>query len=222
LTGQALGEAETRPILAAYGLDLIPGGFAKDADEARRIANEVGYPVAVKVVSSQIFHKSEMGGIALNLSSDQSLRDALERMRNHIQSVAPAAKIEGFLIEQMAPEGMEVIVGMRRDPNFGPLMMFGLGGVYVELFKDVGFGVSPISPSHAREMIEMTKAGRLLKGYRGGPIYDLEAVVDAIGRLSQLALEHPVISEVEINPLLVLPKGKGAIVLDARMILRTM
>lgn len=219
LAGQALGEVDTRPILAAYGFDLIPGGLARDADEAVQIANEVGYPVAVKVVSPQILHKSEMGGIALNLSSDQFLRGALDRMRDHIQAVAPTAKIEGYLIEQMAPEGMEVIVGMRRDPTFGPLMMFGLGGVYVELFKDVGFGVAPLSPSDAKAMIEMTKAGRLLKGYRGAPRYDLEAVVDAIGRLSQLALDHPAISEVEVNPLLVLPKGKGATVLDARMIL---
>jgi acetyltransferase len=219
LTGQALGEADTRPILAAYGLDLIPGGIAGDADEAVQIANEVGYPVAVKVVSPQILHKSEMGGIALNLRSDESLRVALDRMRDHIQTIAPTAKIEGYLIEQMAPEGMEVIVGMRRDPTFGPLMMFGLGGVYVELFKDVGFGVAPLSPSDAKAMIEMTKAGRLLRGYRGAPRYDLESVVDAIGRLSQLALDHPAISEVEVNPLLVLPKGKGAKVLDARMIL---
>ena len=176
----------------------------------------------MKVVSPHILHKSDLGGIALNLSSDQSLRDALKRMRDHIQNAAPAAKIEGFLIEQMASEGMEVIVGMRRDPAFGPLMMFGLGGIYVELFKDVGFGVAPLSPNHAREMIDMTKAGRLLKGYRGTPSYDLESVVDAIGRLSQLALDHPAITEVEINPLLVLQQGKGAKVLDARMIIRTM
>ena len=217
--GRALGEAETRPILAAYGFDLISGGMANDADAAVRIANEVGYPVAVKVISPQILHKSEMGGIALNLDSEQSLSDALVRMREHILNITPTAEIEGFLIEQMAPAGMEVIVGMRRDPTFGPLMMFGLGGVYVELFKDVGFGIAPLSPKYAKEMIDMTRAGRLLKGYRGAPGYDLEAVVDAIGRLSQLALDHPAISEVEINPLLVLPKGNGAKVLDARMIL---
>jgi acetyltransferase len=107
---------------------------------------------------------------------------------------------------------------MRRDPTFGPLMMFGLGGVYVELFKDVGFGVAPLTRDRARQMIQTTKAGRLLQGYRGGPVYDSDGVVDAIGRLSRLAVDFPEISEVEINPLLVLPKGEGTRVLDARMI----
>ncbi len=108
---------------------------------------------------------------------------------------------------------------MRRDPTFGPVMMFGLGGVYVELFKDVGFGVAPLSPEQAKDMITSTKAGTLLKGFRGGPVYDINAVVDTIGRLSQLAMDFPEISEVEVNPLLVLPEGSGAKVLDARLLL---
>jgi acetate---CoA ligase (ADP-forming) len=140
-------------------------------------------------------------------------------MRARINNIAPEAEIKGFLVQKMAPKGMEVIVGMRRDPSFGPLMMFGLGGVYVELFKDVGFGVAPMTVDQARTMIASTKAGQLLQGYRGGPTYDIEAVVDVIGRLSQLALDHPSIAEVEVNPLLVLPEGQGAVVLDARMIL---
>ena len=122
-------------------------------------------------------------------------------------------------MEKMAPKGLELIIGMRRDPTFGPLMMFGLGGVVVELFKDVGFGIAPLSPQQAREMIESTRAGKLLQGFRGGPVYDLDAVVDVIGRLSQLALDHPSIAEVEVNPLLVLPEGQGVLVLDARMII---
>jgi acetyltransferase len=119
----------------------------------------------------------------------------------------------------MAPKGLEVIVGMRRDPTFGPLVMFGLGGAYVELFKDVGFGIAPLSPEYAEEMIFSTKAGTLLQGFRGGPVYDLDAVVEVIGRLSQLSLDFPQVSEIEINPLLVLPEGEGAIVLDARIIM---
>ncbi len=140
-------------------------------------------------------------------------------MQSKIIQAAPDAEIKGFLVEKMAPKGMEVIVGMQRDPNFGPLIMFGLGGVVVELFKDVGFGIPPLSSDQAKGMIQLTKAGRLLAGYRGGPEFDVDAVVDAIGRLSQLALDFPEIAEVEINPLLVLPKGQGAKVLDARMIL---
>jgi len=215
----ALGEADTRPILDAYGMALIPGGFAEDFEQAAAIAGEIGYPVALKVVSEQILHKSDMGGIALNIDSDSALKNAIEAMKEKITAGAKDAMIDGYLVEKMAPKGLEVIVGMRRDPTFGPLMMFGLGGVYVELFKDVGFGVAPLSPEYAKEMIFSTKAGRLLQGFRGGPVYDLGAVVEVIGRLSQLSLDFPQVSEIEINPLLVLPEGEGGIVLDARIIM---
>ncbi|MCB2202386.1 acetate--CoA ligase family protein [bacterium] len=215
---KVFGEAETRPLLAAYGFDLVPGDLAADAKQAGDIAERIGFPVAVKIVSPQVLHKSDAGGIALNLTSREAVVDAVEVMGNRIHQSVPEAAIEGYLVEQMAPAGMEVIVGMRRDPTFGPLMMFGLGGVYVELFKDVGFGVAPLTRERAYEMIQATKAGRLLQGYRGGPVYDLEGVVDAIGRLSQLAVDYPELAEIEINPLLVLPEGDGTRVLDARMI----
>ncbi len=215
----ALGEADTRPILADYGLNLVAGGFADDPQAALEIAEEIGYPVVLKIVSPQVLHKSDMGGIALNIGSENELAMAMERMNASVGTTVPEVEIRGFLVEKMAPKGLEVIIGMRRDPTFGPLMMFGLGGVYVELFKDVGFGIAPLSPEQALMMVESTKAGQLLNGYRGGPVYDTQAVIDAIGRLSQLALTHPIVSEVEINPLLVLPEGNGALVLDARMIL---
>ena len=216
---QVLGEAETRPILESYNFNLVPGGMAKDFKEGAAIADRVGYPVVLKIVSPQILHKSDLGGIALNLATADELRIAMDAMGAQIAKAAPDAKIKGYLVQKMAPKGLEVIVGMKRDPTFGPLMMFGLGGIYVELFRDVGFGVAPLSVDQVYEMIASTKAGQLLQGYRGGPKYDIDAVVQVIGRLSQLALDHPGISEVEINPLLVLPKGEGAIVLDARMIL---
>jgi acetate---CoA ligase (ADP-forming) len=215
----ALGEAETRPIMADYGFNLVPGTMVEDAHAGVAAAEALGYPVVVKIVSPQILHKSDLGGIALNLGSADELRNAIDSMRSRIRNTAPEAAINGFLVQKMAPKGMEVIVGMRRDPSFGPLMVFGLGGVYVELFKDVGFGVAPMTVGQARSMIASTKAGQLLQGYRGGLTYDIEAVVDVIGRLSQLALDHPSIAEVEVNPLLVLPEGQGAMVLDARMIL---
>ncbi|MDY6872913.1 MAG: acetate--CoA ligase family protein [Chloroflexota bacterium] len=212
------GEAETRPLLAAYGFDLVPGDLATGAEQAAAIADRVGYPVAVKIVSPQVLHKSDSGGIALNLTSREAVAEAVQAMENRILQAVPEAEIEGYLVEQMAPEGMEVIVGMRRDPTFGPLMMFGLGGIYVELFKDVGFGVAPLTREGAHEMIQATKAGKLLQGYRGGSVYDLDGVVDAIGRLSELAVDFPELAEIEINPLLVLPEGDGTRVLDARMI----
>jgi acetyltransferase len=215
----ALGEADTRPILEAYGMTLVPGGFAEGFAQASAIAGDIGYPVALKVVSEQILHKSDMGGIALNIDSDSALKNAIEAMKVKITAAANDAIIDGYLVEKMALKGLEVIVGMRRDPTFGPLVMFGLGGVYVELFKDVGFGIAPLSPEYAEEMIFSTKAGRLLQAFRGGPVYDLDAVVEVIGRLSQLSLDFPQVSEIEINPLLVLPEGEGAIVLDARIIM---
>lgn len=214
-----LGEADTRSIMADYGLNLVPGGFAADADQAVDLAERLGYPVALKVVSAQILHKSDAGGIALHLDSAEALRNSILKMEASITAAAPEAVIQGFLIQKMAPKGLEVIVGMKRDPSFGPLIMFGLGGVYVELFKDVGFGVAPLTIDQAYGMIASTKAGQLLQGYRGGPAYDMDAVVDVIGRLSQMALDHPSIAELEVNPLLVLPKGQGTLVLDARMIL---
>jgi acetyltransferase len=217
--GLVLGEAETRPIMEAYGLNPVPGGVAKDEIAAAELTDEIGFPVAIKVISPQILHKSDAGGIALGLDTPEAVSYAILKMKADVVKAVPEAIIEGFLVEKMAPDGLEVIVGMRRDPAFGPVMMFGLGGVYVELFKDVGFGIAPLRPSDAREMIERTKAGQLLKGYRGSPVYDIDAVVEAIGRLSALALEFPIISEMEINPLLVLPKGEGTLVLDARMIL---
>jgi len=216
---QALGEAETRPVLAAYGLDLIEGGLAVDAQAAGEIAKGIGFPAVVKIVSPQILHKSDMGGIALNLDSAEAVKDAVEDMRTRIEAAIPNVEVKGYLVEKMASEGLEVIIGMRRDPTFGPLMMFGLGGVFVELFKDVGFGIAPLTRGQAQDMILATKAGRLLQGYRGGSVYDQDAVVNTIGILSQLALDFPVISELEINPLLVMPKGKGVKVLDARIIL---
>ncbi|KUK45744.1 MAG: Putative acetyl-CoA synthetase, partial [Anaerolinea thermophila] len=187
----ALGEADTRPILEAYGMTLVPGGFAEDFAQAAAIAGDIGYPVALKVVSEQILHKSDVGGIALNIDSDNTLKKAIEAMKENIAAAVKDAAIDGYLVEKMAPKGLEVIVGMRRDPTFGPLMMFGLGGVYVELFKDVGFGVAPLTIEYAKEMIFSTKAGKLLQGFRGGPVYDLDAVVEVIGRLSQLSLDFP-------------------------------
>jgi acetyltransferase len=214
-----LGEALTRPVLAAYGIPVVAGQFVRSAAEAAAAADKIGYPVVMKIVSPDILHKSDVGGIKLNLSDAGAVRAAYGQMMSEIAAKLPSARLEGVLIEASAPKGQEVIVGMRRDPNFGPLMMFGLGGIYVELFGDVAFRVAPLSEADAREMIEKTRAGRLLTGFRGQIHADLDAVVDAILRLSQLAVDFPQIEEMEINPLLVLPRGQGALALDGRIIL---
>ena len=210
----------TRPLLAAYGMPVVAGEMAQSAQQAVDAARRVGYPVVMKIVSPDILHKSDVGGIRLNLGDDDAVRANYVSLMQDIAAKKPEAHLEGVLIEAMAPKGQEVIVGMRRDPNFGPLMMFGLGGIYVELFEDVAFRVAPLARQDAADMIHQTRAGRLLTGFRGMPVADVDAVVDAILRLSKLALDFPQIEEIEINPLLVLPKGKGALALDGRVILQ--
>src|SRR5574340_1023063 len=201
----ALGEVLTRPLLAAYGMPVVAGELAASAEAAAQAAQRVGFPVVMKIVSPDILHKSDVGGIRLNLASPEAVRAAYVEMLASITAKLPEAHLEGVLIEAMAPKGQEVIVGMRRDPNFGPLMMFGLGGIYVELFGDVSFRVAPLTYEDAMDMIRSTRAGRLLTGFRGMPEADVEAVAQTILRLSRLALDFPQLSEIEINPLLVLP-----------------
>ena len=216
---KALGEAATRPLLQAYGIPVVQGVTATSAADAAAAAQRIGFPVVMKIISPDILHKSDVGGIRLNLKSDLEVSAEYESLMQDMRDRQPQARIEGVLIEQMASRGQEVIVGMKRDPGFGPLLMFGLGGIYVELFKDVSFRVAPVSPAEALAMIHETSAGRLLTGFRGQPKADLDAVVDCICRVSQLALDFDEIQEVEVNPLLVFPEGQGALALDGRVIL---
>ncbi|GIV63211.1 MAG: acyl-CoA synthetase [Bellilinea sp.] len=213
----ALGEAQTRPLFEAYGIPVVAGQAAHSAEQAAEIAQKIGFPVALKIISPDILHKSDVGGIRLHLNDPQSVREAYQEMLNSIAIRLPQAHLEGVLVERMAAKGQEVIIGMRRDPNFGPLMMFGLGGIYVELFGDVSFRVAPLTRREALEMIHQTRAGTLLSGFRGEEPGDLDAVVDVILRLSQLALDFPQIAEMEVNPLRVF--RQGALALDGRIIL---
>ena len=216
---RAVGEYETRIMLEAYGIRNVPGDLAMDVDEALMIADKSGYPVVMKIVSEDILHKSDSGGIALNILNPEQLRVEYDAMLARIAQIEPSARIRGVMVEQMAPKGLEVIVGMRRDPTFGPLMMFGLGGTMVELLKDISFKVAPLTSEDIDEMIENTLAGKLLKGYRSSAKADIKAVKETIARLSQLSLDNPAISEIEINPLIVYPEGQGAISLDSRAIM---
>ena len=213
------GEHVTRPLLEAYGVSLIAGKLARDFQEALDVAKELGYPVVMKVASQDVLHKSDYGAIAVNICDDGELENAYNRILENVHEHDPNARIEGVLLEKMAPKGQEVIIGMKRDPSFGPLMMFGMGGIFVELFKDVAFRVAPLTHADAQAMLQQTKAIKLLSGWRGGGLYDIEAIIENILRLSQLAVDFPQIQEIEINPLLVLPKGQGALALDCRMIL---
>ena len=216
---KAVGEYETRIMLEAYGIQNVPGDLASDLNEAVKIAEEVGFPVVMKIVSEDILHKSDSGGIALNIKNTEELRVEYDAMMARLTQTEPQARIRGVMVEKMAPKGLEVIVGMRRDPTFGPLMMFGLGGTMVELLKDISFKIAPLSDGDIEEMIDSTLAGKLLKGYRGSAKADIEVVKETIARLSQLSLDNPEISEIEINPLIVYPEGQGAISLDSRAIM---
>ncbi len=217
--GKVLGEAQTRPILQAYGIPLVKGGEAHSAAEAAALAERIGLPVALKIISPQLLHKSDSGGIRLGLKTAAEVSAAYEQMFSEIRVRQPQADLQGVLVEQMAPRGQEVIVGLRRDPGFGPVVMFGLGGIYVELFKDVSFRVAPVSAAEALEMINETRAGKLLGGLRGAAPADLQAVVEVIQRLGQLGLDFPEIAEAEVNPLLAFLQGQGALALDGRILL---
>ncbi len=213
-------EVETIDILKAYGLPVPQGNLATSEDEAVNVADSIGYPVVMKVVSEQVIHKSEVKGIELNIETAQEARDAYQRIHKNVSATMPGATIKGVYVIRMITGCEEVILGIKRDPSFGPVLMFGLGGIFVEIFKDVSFGVAPLSHEEARNMIEQTRAYKILKGARGQTPRDIDSIVDALLRLGQLARDFPQIDELDINPLFVMDQGKGSIIGDARMILK--
>jgi len=215
-----IGEYESRMLLDAYGIKNVPGDLAKSVDEAVKIAEEVGYPVVLKIVAEGLIHKSDAGGIELNIKNSEEMRVAYANMIQRISQNDPDAEIVGAMVEKMAPKGVEVIVGMMRDATFGPMIMFGMGGTMVELVKDIQFRVAPLSEKDIESMVAETMAGKLLNGYRGAPVADFEALYKVIAQLSQLAIEHHEINEIEINPLIVYPQGQGVMAIDSRMILK--
>ena len=216
---RVIGEYESRLLLDAYGIPNVPGGLARTAEEALAIAEAVGFPVVLKIVAEGLIHKSDAGGIVLNLNNADELRVAYSELIDRIKKNEPTAQIVGAMVEKMAAKGVEVIVGMRRDATFGPLMMFGMGGTMVELVKDIQFRVAPLSRDDIKSMVAETMAGKLLKGFRGAPVGDFDALYKAIAQLSHLAMEHAEIQEIEINPLIVYPEGEGVLAIDSRMIL---
>jgi acetyl coenzyme A synthetase (ADP forming)-like protein len=213
------GEVDTRPILQEYGIPLITGDMARTRQEAGEIAHKIGFPVVLKIVSQDFLHKSEVEGIAVNLKSKVEVSKAWDEIMKKAKFSNPKAKVDGCWVEAMAKPGQEVILGIKRDASFGPVMMFGLGGIFVEFFKDVAFRVAPITRGDAFEMVSETRAGVLLQGYRGQPETDIVAIVDCLLRLSQLAMDFTQIAEMEINPLMVYPKNKGVLALDCRLLL---
>jgi len=214
-----IGDFEARDVMEAMGIPVPAAKIARDADEAVKIADEIGYPVVLKIASPDILHKSDVGGVKVGLRDAADVRDACDLMLYRAERHAPDAEIWGCQVQQMVSGGREVILGMNRDPQFGPLMMFGLGGIYVEALRDVAFRVAPVDELEAREMVNEIRAINLLRGVRGEPPSDIDAVVDCILRLSYLVTEYPGIVELDINPLVVHEAGRGAVGLDMRLVL---
>jgi acetyl coenzyme A synthetase (ADP forming)-like protein len=208
---------ETRRLLSAAGLPVQPGGVARTADEAAAVAQRIGFPVAVKLASHRIVHKTEWGGVRLNLDSEAAVRDAFEAIRARLTHDGNIAAMEGVLVQPMVAGGVEVMVGMIQDPLFGPLIAFGLGGIHVEILADVQFRITPLTDRDASDMVQGIKGFRLLTGYRGHPPGDLEAIYDVLLRVSRLVEELPDIGELDLNPIFALPPGQGCRIVDARI-----
>ncbi|NIV14339.1 MAG: CoA-binding protein [Aliifodinibius sp.] len=216
----SIGDSEARKILTAYGMNIPQSELAENPSEATKIAKEIGYPIVLKIASPDILHKTDIGGVKVGLQNDEQLRDAFELMVYRANRYLPEARIWGCLVQEMVPSGnLEVLVGMNRDPQFGPLVTFGLGGIYVETLKDVTFRIAPFTRLEAKSMLNEIRAKALLDGVRGNPEVDKEAIIDVLLRIGQLVQDFPEILEIDINPLTVFPKNQGAIAIDMRLVL---
>jgi acetyl coenzyme A synthetase (ADP forming)-like protein len=215
--GSFLDPVAAERLMAAYSIPTASARLACSATEAVEIAGELGFPVVLKVASPDISHKSDMGGVLLNIQTAEEVRLGFGTVTDRARLAQPQAQIEGVLVQRMLAGGQEVIIGARRDPQFGPLIMFGSGGVEVEGLHDVAFALAPLLPSETSELLEGTWAGRKLSGFRSLPPGDAGAVKDILQRLSRLASDLPEIVEIEINPLWVMAPGKGVLAVDVRV-----
>jgi len=210
-------EPEAKTVCIKCGIPVTKFRVSKNEAEAVKFAEEIGYPAVLKIVSPDIIHKSDVGGVIVGLKNAQEVRNAYKQILRNVKKHKADAKIVGILVQEMAPSSTEVIVGAIKDPQFGPALMFGLGGIFVEVLKDVTFRVAPITVDEAREMITEVKAYPLLKGYRNQPPADIEAIVKILLNTSRLVMEHQEIKELDLNPIMVYEKGAKTV--DARIIL---
>jgi len=212
-----LTEIEAKQMLEEAGIPVSPARLAKTREEAVAVANELGYPAVLKVVSPQITHKSDVGGVALGLASAEDVGAAFDRIVASAKQHAPDATIEGVAVQRMERQGIEVIVGVTKDPQFGPVLMFGLGGVLVEVLKVVAFRVIPINERDARQIIHEIKGYPLLEGYRGSEPADVAKLQELLLKVSTFIEQHPEIAELDLNP--VFAYKDGAIAVDARIVI---
>ncbi|MDY7031043.1 MAG: acetate--CoA ligase family protein [Thermodesulfobacteriota bacterium] len=212
-------EKEANDILQCYGFPVLKSQLIKNASQVEEAANEIGFPLAMKISSPDIVHKFDAGGVRLKIRTLDEARLAFNEIIDNAKKFAPSATLQGVLMEKMARGGIEVILGATRDPKFGPICMFGLGGTFVEAIKDVTFRLAPMWEVSAEIMIRSIKAYKILQGVRGNPPSDIDAIKDCILRLSQMVTDHPQITELDINPLIVYPEGEGCVVADSRILL---
>jgi acyl-CoA synthetase (NDP forming) len=215
----AATEAEAKALLGAAGIPVLPEQTCTSAESAARAADGMGYPVVAKIVSADIPHKTEVGGVLVGLADAGAVTAAYDTLMARAAERAPQARIDGVLIAPMVRGGVETIIGVHMDPVFGPMVMFGLGGTAVELFKDVAFASAPLTPAQAMSLVDAVRSSALLKGWRGGPAFDTQALADALSRLSEFALRHADhLAGIDINPFVVKPQG--GVCLDALISVR--
>ena len=214
---RSLLETEAKELLREYRISVPDFKLIKSEDEIIGLAKEINFPVAMKIVSPDIIHKTDAGGVKLNIKDETEARLAYQEIISKAKKYNKNAKISGAIVDSMIPEGTEIIIGMMKDPHFGPVIMFGLGGIFVEVLKDISFRILPIEARDAEEMISEIKGYKILKGIRGEAPKDIQAIKDLLLKISQLALENPEISEIDLNPVFVFEKGLQ--VIDARLIL---
>ena len=214
---KALLETEAKTICIEYGNPVTKFNLAKNEKDAIRYADQIGYPIVLKIVSPDIIHKSDAGGVIVNLKNATEVADSYKKIIDNAKKFKTDVKIVGVLVQEMAPQSTEVIVGAIKDPQFGQTLMFGLGGIFVELLKDVTFRIAPIETDDAKEMITQLKAYPLLNGYRNTPLADINALTAILCNTSRLVIDNPEIKELDLNP--VMAYQKGAKIVDARIIL---
>jgi acetate---CoA ligase (ADP-forming) subunit beta len=214
---KALLETEAKTICTEYGIPVTKFYLAKSEQEAAAQADQIGYPVVLKIVSPDIIHKSDAGGVMVNLKTAADVAKGYSKILENVKKYKPDAQIVGILVQEMAPQSTEVIIGAIKDPQFGQTVMFGLGGIFVELLKDVNFRVAPLTTEDAKEMIIQLKAYPLLNGYRNTPKADLDALVTILCNVSHLVMDYPEIKELDLNPVMAYPQGAKTV--DARIIL---
>ncbi|MDH5459861.1 MAG: acetate--CoA ligase family protein [Candidatus Bathyarchaeota archaeon] len=212
-----LFETEAKTVCMEYSIPVTKFKLAKNEAEAVKFAEEIGYPLVLKIVSPDIIHKSDVGGVIINLKNVKDVQKAYKQILKNVRKHKSKATIVGMLVQEMAPSSTEVIVGATKDPQFGPAIMFGLGGIFVEVLKDVTFRIAPVTEDEAREMITEVRAYPLLKGYRNMPPADIDAIVKILLNTSRLVTEHEEIKELDLNPIMVYEKGAKTV--DARIIL---